>query len=132
MNEAIIIITGILGATLTYYVSDRLKQGPVRASATLSLIVGLFFYSLPNLLSPFLTESIPIVFIGATFIGMVSSKAKVNFLHMAIAGSLFGLLYINRSTYFDGYGGALGALAFIALLTIMVIVKLFVRKKQEK
>ena len=44
MNNFILIITGILGATLTHFVSEQLRQGAVKASALLSLLVGLFFY----------------------------------------------------------------------------------------
>jgi len=131
MNELIILITGIVGATLTFYVSEQLKQGPVRSSALLSLIIGLFFYFFPELFNDYLTKNIPLVFIGASFIGMVSAKVKINYLSLAIAGCLFSIIYLNKSDFFDGYGGALGAMAFIALLTIMVIVKMFYRKKQK-
>lgn len=72
MNYLIIIVTGILGAWLTFFVSERLKQGPVRASAVLALIVGLFFYCFPELCNAYLTKNIPIVFIGTSFIGMVA------------------------------------------------------------
>lgn len=119
MNSFIIIITGIIGSTLTFYVSQHLKQGAVRASALLSLIVGLFFYLFPGLLNSYLTINIQIVFIGTSFIGMISSKERGNYTQLAIAGSLFGLIYINKSDLFEGYGGALGALAFIALLTTL-------------
>jgi uncharacterized membrane protein YqgA involved in biofilm formation len=43
MNIVVIIISGILGATVTFYISDKLKQSAVRSSALLSLIVALFF-----------------------------------------------------------------------------------------
>lgn len=129
MNELIIVITGILGATLTYYVSEQLKQGPVRSSALLSLIVGLFFYCFPEILSQYLANNIPLVFIGASFIGMVSAKVKVNYLSLVIAGFLFSTIYLGKSDFFEGYGGALGAMAFIALLTIMVLGKVVSRNK---
>ncbi len=115
----IIVLTGVLGATLTFYVSEELKQGPVRASALLSLIVGLFFYCFPNALSTYLTINIQIVFIGTSFIGMVSSHAMKSYKRLAVAGSLFSIIYINSNNLFEGYGGALGALALIALLATM-------------
>ena len=119
MNTFILIITGILGSTLTYFVSEQLQLGAVKASALLSLVVGLFFYAFPDALNMYLTEHLPIVFVGTSFIGMVSSKTLKSYTLLAIAGTLFTAIYINKSNVFDGYGGALGALAFIALLTTM-------------
>ncbi len=124
MNELIIIIIGILGATVTFFVSDHLKQGRVRASATLSLLVSMFFYCYPEVLSPFLTSNIPLVFIGASFIGMVTSRAKGNYFRLALAGCLFSILYLNKDQFFEGYGGALGALAFIALFSTITFSEL--------
>jgi len=111
--------TGILGATLTYFVNEKLKQGAVRASALLSFIIGLFFYFYPEILNAYLTKNIQIVFIGASFIGMVSATAIRSYSLLALAGSLFAIIYINKSHFFDGYGGALGTLALITLLTTM-------------
>ncbi|WP_179348425.1 hypothetical protein [Winogradskyella pacifica] len=119
MNTFILIITGILGATLTHFVSEYLRFGAVKASALLSLIVGLFFYAFPNVLNGYLTEHLPIVFVGTSFIGMVSAKTLKSYTLLAIAGALFTGIYITKSHVFDGYGGALGALAFIALVTTM-------------
>ncbi|WP_299111796.1 hypothetical protein [uncultured Winogradskyella sp.] len=119
MNNFILIITGILGATLTHFVSEQLRQGAVKASALLSLLVGLFFYCFPEVLDAYLTKHIQIVFVGTSFIGMVSSKTLKSYPLLAIAGTLFTIIYISKNHVFDGYGGALGALAFIALLTTM-------------
>lgn len=122
MNNFILIITGILGATLTHFVSEQLRQGAVKASALLSLLVGLFFYCFPEVLDAYLAKHIPIIFVGTSFIGMVSSKTLKSYPLLAIAGTLFTIIYISKNHVFDGYGGALGALgalAFIALLTTM-------------
>ncbi|MDH7914547.1 hypothetical protein [Winogradskyella sp. SYSU M77433] len=130
MNTFILIITGILGAVLTFYISENKKQGAVRASALLSLIVGLFFYCFPELLNPYLTKHIPIVFVGTSFIGMVSSKTVANQKTIALAGILFTIIYINKNEVFEGYGGALGTMAFIALLASMGFV-VFISKTNE-
>lgn len=129
MENIIIIITGILGATSTFYVNEHLKQGAVRASALLSLVVSLFFYCFPNLLNPYLTQNIPAAFIGASFVGMVSSKAITHYRWLITAGIIFSIIYINKSTFFKGYGGALGTSAFIALLTTMAIPLMLSKKK---
>ena len=131
MNSFIILITGILGAILTYYVNHNLKQGAVRASALLSLIVALFFYVFPNMLSTYLTINIPLVFIGTSFIGMVSLKINYSFVIMAIAGFLFSVLYLQKNNLFNGYGGALGALALIALVIVLGTAIIFKKYKSE-
>lgn len=125
-NNIIIIITSILGATLTFYVSESLKQGAVKASALLALIVGLFFYIFPELLNAYLTKNIPVVFIGASFIGMAAPKNHNNYRLLVIASILFSIVYINKSSFFNGYGGALGTLAFIALISALVLNYAFV------
>ncbi len=119
MSSLILVITGVLGVTLTFYVSEDLQQGNVRASALLSLLVGLFFYFFPEVLSAYLTKNIPLVFIGTSFIGMVSSKALKSYLKLALSGALFSVIFIYGSRYFDGYGGSLGALALISLLVVL-------------
>ena len=121
MNELIIIITGVLGSTLTFYVSHELGQGPVRASALLSMVVALFFYCYPELLNPYLTKNIQIVFIGTSFIGMISAEVRKNYVQLVVAGALFSLIYIRKSQLFEGFGGGLGALAFITLLSTLGI-----------
>lgn len=132
MTNFIIIITGILGATLTFFVSHQLNQGAVRASALLSLLVGLFFYCFPELLNAYLTKHIPIIFFGTSFIGMVSSKVTVNYVKLALTGSLFSFLYINKNDLFSGHGGGLGALALIALLATMGLWVLIFRNRHHK
>jgi len=119
MNYFTITLTAIIGGTLTFFLSEQLRQGPVRASALLSLLVGLFFYCFPDVLSLYLTKNIPIVFIGGSFIGMVAPLKKGNYSRILMAGSLFGIIYINKGRFFEGYGGALGTLALIALLSAM-------------
>ncbi len=120
MTEAIVIVaTGMVSSVLTFYVNEHLNQGAVRSSALLSLAVALFFFFFPALLSPYLTVHIPVVFIGASFIGMVSPKIMSNFSLLALAGLIFGLIYLNSSQFFTGFGGALGISACISILTVL-------------
>lgn len=132
MNVLVIIIAGIIGSVLTFYISQKFQQSAVRSSALLSLIVGLFFYYFPEIFNAYLTKNIPIVFIGTSFIGMVSSKVQGSYIRLAIAGILFSSIYINKSHFFEGFGGALGALAFIALLTTMGAFDLISRRTRIK
>lgn len=119
MTAFIIIITAIIAAMLTFYINHEFKQGPVRSSALLSLIVALPLYFYPNLLDIELTKSIPVAFIGGSFIGMASKKIIDSYVKLAISGLVFGIIYLNTSNFFDGYGGALGASAGISLLSVL-------------
>jgi hypothetical protein len=132
MNVLAIIIVGILGSVLTFYICEKFEQSAVRSSALLSLIVGLFFYCFPEIFNAYLSKNIPIVFIGTSFIGMVSTKVQGSYFRLAVAGILFSSIYINKSHFFEGFGGALGALAFIASLTTMGVFDLISRKTKIK
>ncbi|MBC7556038.1 MAG: hypothetical protein H7195_03655 [Chryseobacterium sp.] len=128
----VLVFAGILGSTLTFYLSENLKIGPVRASALLSLLVGLLFYCFPHIFNSYLTKNIPLVFCGTTFIGMVSSKFFGSYFRLAIAGILFVIIYSSKSHFFEGFGGALGALSFISLLTAISISNLCSKKYRLK
>jgi len=119
IDTCILLATGAIAAIATFFVSERLAQGPVRSSAGLSLLVAAFFYFFPHSLGPFLTKNIPVVFIGASFVGMVSARLSSSYLRLATAGVLFCLIYLNTSSFFNGYGGALGTTASISLLAVL-------------
>lgn len=121
MEKLILILIGMAGAMATYFVNTRLKQGPVRASALLTLPVAAFFYFFPALCSPFITQNVPVVFIGSTFIGMVSAQKMSSYVGIALAGSIFSLIYLNTSRFFEGYGGALGTSACVSILVMLCI-----------
>ncbi len=121
MEKFILVLTGMCGAMATYYVNTRLKQGPVRASALLTLIVAAGCYFFPDVLSPYLSKNLPVVFIGSTFIGMVSAQKMSTYTGIAIAGLVFAAIYLNTSKFFDGYGGSLGTSACISVLVMLCI-----------
>ncbi|KLT66671.1 hypothetical protein [Pedobacter sp. BMA] len=129
LNNFILALVGLAGAVTTFYVNEGLKQGPVRASASLSLMIATFFHFCPPGIDPFLSENIPLVFIGSSFIGMVSGRLVNNYWLIAAAGVLFCIIFLNASRYFKGYGGALGTSACISLLAILSIP--IVTKKQR-
>ena len=118
MTELVLIFSGGIGALLTYVVAHDLKQGVVRASAGLSLLVGLFFYAFPDLISPRLTIDIPLVFIGASFVGMTSSALVKNRLLILLGGLIFSGIYLISGEVFVGYGGKLGTTACISSVII--------------
>ncbi|WP_307425126.1 hypothetical protein [Chryseobacterium sp. MDT2-18] len=121
-------VAGTVGSTLTFYVSEHYKQGPVRSSALVSVAAGLFFYCFPHALNSYLTKNIPLILMGTSFIGMVSPKYYGSYFRLAAAGMLFSIIYSKKSLFFEGFGGALGALAFISLLTVISTFNLISRK----
>ena len=121
INTLIIIFTGIFASQLTYYFNNKLKLGAVLSSSLLTLIVSGFFFFNPNLLNPELTKNIPLVFIGGSFIGMVSCNQLSTFIGVSLSGLIYSIIYVNTSHFFDGFGGALGTSACISLLVVMSI-----------
>jgi hypothetical protein len=125
----VLIIVGFTGAVMTFYVSEGRKQGPVRSSAVLSLAVALIFHLNALNIEVYLAQNIPLVFIGSSFIGMVSSRLVSNYWAIGAGGAVFCIIFLNASRFFTGYGGALGTAACISLLTILSIP--IVTKKQR-
>ena len=103
----ILMMCSIIASLTTFELNIRFKQGPIRSSAVIAMIIGGFFYFFPTILPQFYTDNIPLYVIGGTFIGMVSSTM------------LFAILLHYTSQIFNGYGGALGTTACIALMCTM-------------
>jgi len=120
-NTTILIIVSFISAMLTFYVNEELKQGPVRSSAILSLIVAVYFHYYAGAMDSYLAKNIPLVFIGASFIGMVSARLVSSYLLIGVAGIIFCLIFLHTSRFFNGYGGALGTSACISLLAVLSI-----------
>lgn len=121
MDTIFIILTGVIAVIATFYTTTSLNQSAVRASAGLSLIVAVIPLIFPQLFSSYLQLHIPIVFLGASFVGMVSKDLISNYWLLALAGIFFSLLYLNTGSYFEGFGGALGTTASISVILILGI-----------
>ncbi|RAV27879.1 hypothetical protein [Sinomicrobium soli] len=119
MEIVVLIVTALAGALSTFYCCRRFMWSPVRASALLSMVVALIFKVFPDVVSPYLNQTIPVVFIGATFIGMVSSRQTTSYLGIGLAAVVYSVILFHTSEYFEGYGGALGTTACVALLVIL-------------
>jgi len=129
MNAFILFLVGGIGALSTFIVSHDLKQGAVRASAGLSLLVGIVFYAFPHLVPGSLSIEIPLVFFGASFVGMTGSHLVPQKLLIALGGVIFSGTYLAAGAIFNGDGGKLGTAACIASL-LMVAISLIIRKKR--
>jgi hypothetical protein len=120
-NLLVLICIGFTGAVFTFYLNEEIKQGPVRSSALLSFTVALLFKIFDFDIDPYLVKNIPLVCIGSSFIGMVSSRLIKNYWLIGAAGFLFCVIFLNASRFFHGYGGALGTSACISILVILSI-----------
>ena len=119
LQFVVLLLCSVSATLLTYEINIRFKQGPVRASALIALFVGGFFYFFPNLLPEFYTKNIPLYVIGGTFIGMVSSAVNISYISLILSPILFAVLLHYTSKVFNGFGGALGTTACIALMCTM-------------
>lgn len=130
MTSMILIIVSIIGATVTYYAAHRLRLGVVKASAMLAVIVGGFFYLFPSGLSSELTHSIPLAFIGATFVGMTRKNIIGDIIPIALAGAFFGIIFVYSAPFYNGFGGGLGTTACISVLITRGILYLLPGNKE--
>jgi hypothetical protein len=120
-NQVILLCVSFIGASLTFYVNENLRQGPIRSSALLSLLVSLYCFFFPQTMDSDLVKTIPVVFIGSSFVGMVSARLLRNHLLIGGGGVIFCLIFLHTSKFFNGYGGALGTSAAIAVLAVLSI-----------
>jgi hypothetical protein len=121
ITHFILFLAGGISAVLTFVLQVNYKQGAVRASAFVGVFTGVFVLLFPKLLCPYLTENLPLVCFGASFIGMVSSRVLSNYFLIGISGIVFTIIFLNTSSYFQGFGGGLGSAACIALLVTLSI-----------
>ena len=127
MNAILMVLVSVIASASTYFVSHNLKQGPVKASAILSFIVALLFALLfHNAKANYLIMNIPLVFIGASFVGMSSKTHLKNLMYAAFAGLLFGFIFLSTADLFKGYGGGLGTKASLSVLVTLGIEYLIV------
>ncbi len=125
LENLLLIIVSIIGAVSTYTVSVGLKAGPIKASAILSLFVAIIVAIIPKTISWYsLVENMPVVFMGASFIGMSITEIMPNKSQIALAGLVFGLIFINEGIFFKGYGGGLGTVACLSVLITIGVIKL--------
>ncbi|MUP47470.1 hypothetical protein E0K83_17140 [Gramella sp. BOM4] len=119
METAVILISGIIFALFTFYLNNRLQLGGIMASAGISVFVALIFRFNPNLLHPYLTNTIPVICIGASFVGMASSRVVRKSSTIGVAGLIFSIIFLIGSPFFEGFGGSLGTSAAIALGSVL-------------
>ena len=132
MNELLVISISAVGALVTYYLHINNKLDVILASALPTLVFTLLCKIAGIIFSSMILEILALVFFGATFVGM-SNKVRLGRYHViALAGVLYGLIYLSLSEAFAGYGGRLGITAAVAVLisiSINSLLQLLIKRK---
>lgn len=117
MDIAIFLVSGIIGALVTFILNNHYQLGGVMASAGVSVFAGGFFFLFPDLLSQHLTLNIPLIVMGSSFIGMATSRVIKKTWVIAISGLIFCIIFLLTGSFFEGFGGGLGTTAAISLIS---------------
>ncbi len=107
-----LILASVIGALATFVISIRLGKGPVFASGIVGVLAGVV---LPLVWNDFGIELAVAVF-GASFVGMSSKDRLLDERFIALAGIMFGFIYVYSAPYFGGAGGKLGTIAFASAM----------------
>lgn len=106
LTTLLIILGGCLGAIGTFQL-QKVGLSPVVASCGVGLLGALFGYLMKN-------EDLAMVIFAGSFVGMTTvSIATIPI--MLIAGLACGILYVLAEPIFVGFGGKLGAIAFVSV-----------------
>ena len=128
MDTLIILASGIIFALLTFLLNNRFQLGGVMASAGVSVATALFFHLFPKLLNENLTDLIPVVAMGASFIGMASSRIIRKYWVIGVSGLVFSFIFLFTGSFFEGFGGGLGTTAAISLISVYGLRAIFLVK----
>lgn len=109
-----ILFGGCAGAVSTYYI-QKMGCTPVIASCLIGLAGALLGYLVDS-------EDLAMVIFAGTFVGMTT--VSIATLPIMVSGGLLcGILYLLTAPLFEGYGGKLGAIAFISLLVVFFLIQ---------
>jgi hypothetical protein len=125
---ALLVITGVVAAVVTYYLNNNLKQGPVKASALVGLAAGIL---LPLLIKGTGT-TMAVVAICASFAGMSNTKRMPSWIPMAFVGLSAALVYMFANPFIGGTGGKLGTMAFGSTMAIRGLMDLVAKFQGSK
>lgn len=104
-----VLLVAAIGAELTFYLIHKKHVSTVRASSASTL---LFALSALVLQLPF-GNVLPAAFFGATFVGM-TDKSRLGSKRVFAASMIFGMIFTFLIPLAQGFGGGLGAAAFVS------------------
>ena len=125
MNFLLILTCSVLSGQLTYTLNNCLNLGAVIASSLVSISGGLLIYT-P--VSEVLQETLPLVIMGASFVGMASEDIVARNRIIILSSIFFGILFYCTGVFFVGFGGSLGTTAAIAFFASLGFQQLVFKK----
>lgn len=131
MALALHFLAALFGAFVTYHLSSTLRQGAVRASSLVGIVVGLLWYLFPSVFALALLQKIPYVIFGGSFIGMVTAERHISRRTLVMAAGIFSLLFSLKSSHFDGLGGLLGITAMLSLVSSVGVLLIWQYTRQN-
>jgi hypothetical protein len=111
----ILMISSALAASATFFLHKN-EVSIVVASCCIGLLGAGLEYLLKQ-------PHLALVIYAGTFVGMTSAQVG-NIYLVAFAGLMVGYLYHITGNYFPGFGGRLGALAFMSCLLVFFLYEL--------
>ncbi len=110
------ILVGWLGALSTFYCTSRFPNQRIRISALLTLIFAMMLSAIDGIYT--IERDLYLsTFFAATFIGM-TNKPMLNTPHIIAATVIMILIWQWGYQYYGHLGGALGASAFVGVVTL--------------
>src|SRR6056297_973153 len=107
-KDFLIILFCVIGAIAAYIINVYVGLGAIIASAIIGLL-GVIF----------LPKYAVAIYCGS-FVGMVSPLVLHDFYHVLLAASMAGFILMLSERVYQGYGGKLGATAFIPWLILSI------------
>ena len=112
ITSGLIIIGGCFGALGTFQL-QKVGLSPVVASCIIGLLGALIGYWMN-------AEDLAMVIFAGSFVGMTTVSLG-SLPIVLLAGLACGVFYLIAEPIFVGYGGKLGAIAFISLLIVLFV-----------
>lgn len=110
------LIVAIAGVAVPAILIRHFKRGVVLSSALPSLLVALITLYLEKTYNEPSIKEIPIIFMGASFVGMSASHFLRLWWHICFGAVIFYLLFSFGASFAVGYGGKLGLISCISVL----------------
>jgi len=123
-NYLVLVLVGLIGVLLTFYLVNNKNISSVLASAGPSLIISVFLIYILRQYSLY-----AFVYFAASFLGMSSKEVLKNYFQVVLGALMLGLIYYLLHHCFNGYGGKLGLMAFISSVSIFGLFSLIEQTK---